>query len=229
MPRTISLLLLTYLMMVAIPSRSHAEFLTPLQTRYVPLTDTNWANATSFDQTTQTQKPFDKFDPALGSLSRVIINIFWRVDSTINMTFTTPSTITVTSSGSMAVNRPDGSAMFIKWPLFNHDVSFPDTTPEKKSFTQTFFGNSGPLVLTSPKDLALFTGPGTFNLPVGANAISNFFANTGNGFGEAHTQVAVVLTVQFAFVPELSSLTSLSLGGISLLLFRPIRRRSMAA
>jgi hypothetical protein len=212
------------ILLLALASSARADILTPLQSRFVPLTDTDWATVNGYDFTTLKQQPFDKFDPKLGTLKDVILNIYWRVDSEIGMTFVTPSTISVQSSGSLGWNRPGGAALFIKFPLFTHNESFTSNTSQTKTFTQTSFGNSGPIVLTSASDLALFTGPGPISLPVGANAFSNFSTTSGNGFGEAHTQVAVIMTLQFEFIPELSSLTSLALGGACLLIFLPFRR-----
>lgn len=199
------------------PASARAEF-TPLQVRSVSMRDTNWS------MPTPELVPFQKFDPSTGDLKSVLLTVNFDSTSNIDMTFVTPSAITVWATAALSLLRPDGSTLFSASPIFVNGLTVPSSTPQSLSFPKTTSGTSGTIVLTDPADLALFTGPGTISLPLITIARSGFSTTSGNGFGEARTQVSAVVTLQFEVVPEPSALVLFGLGGIGLVLFRPLRR-----
>ena len=138
------------------PAPARAEFLTPLQTRFAPLTDTDWSLQTPLDQN-GVATPFDKFVPSGDTaLKSVIINILWRADSTFNMQFTTASTITLTTSGSLSLLGPDGQPLLtgLPDPLFTNTQVLTQTTPGDVPFATKIFSGSTKIVITDPASLA---------------------------------------------------------------------------
>src|SRR5258708_1506910 len=161
--------------MVLAPSAARADFLTPPQTRFAPLRDTDFSLATPLDAMGN-PTPFNKFVPSAGTaLHSVNIDIKWRIDSTINLQFTTPATLTVLSSGTLSILGPDGKPLpGLINPAFTNNVVQFEPGPAKVPFPTKI--NSGEIVLTitDPAELALFTSKGpsdlTFNIPIHAFA-----------------------------------------------------------
>lgn len=192
----------------------------PPQTRTVPLTDTNW----SFPNP-EPNNPFQKWDPANGALQNVVISISYNVSAQIDMTFKTNSATTITEdlTGTLVLNRPNnGTPLFTFSPLFTDHQSATRSSPQTVSFNNNYTG-AQTAVLTSPSDLALFTGPGPLSLPIAATAQGSFTTSSGNGFASTVTMVGAVVTIQFNVVPELPSFSLLAMGGVGLLLLRPFR------
>ncbi len=201
------------------PTEASAWF-TPLQVRSVSLRDTDWS------MSTPAMAPFARFDPSQGPLRSVLLTVSYSSSSLINMTFVNASAITVSSTASLTLERPDGSTLFEAAPIFVNSLTVPSAVPQSTSFPRNSSGSSGTIVLNSPADLALFTGRGTIDLPIFTSSRSAFSTSSGNGFGEARTQVAAVVTLQFEFVPEPAGLALFGMGGIGLLLARlPLRSR----
>jgi hypothetical protein len=209
---------------------ARADFLSPLQTRFAPLADTDYSLATPLDAMGHAT-PFDKYVPTPGTaLAAVLLDIHWRIDSTISLKFTVPSTLSVLSNGVLTIDGPDGKALpgFTN-PSFTNNVIQQQPGPAVMSFPTKTYSGEIKLKITDPNELKLFTsaGPGdlTFDIPIFANASSSFSTSAGNGFGQAKTQMAAIISLQFDIVPEPGSIVLFGIGGGTCLLVSLFRRR----
>lgn len=208
-----------------VPARAAVMSTTP-QTRTVPMTQTNWGPGTP---PSLLAPEFDKFDPALGTLLSVQVALGYDFTHDISLTFTSPSTLTESTKDSqVVVNDPNGRLLLSGVPApvtqsrFDFDGPFPNTVTIP---TITQNGSSGPLSLTSPADLALFTaapGDAKISLPVLAQSNSEFFSSTGNGSGRITTSAGATVTLSYNYVPipEPSTLAVVGLGGAVLMAWR---------
>lgn len=81
-----------------VPSAAVQADITPVQTQLIPLTQTDWAtSAPSFQGAGGNPLVFDKFDSSLGTLRSVNLTMSYTVVMSASMTFTTASTIVLTS------------------------------------------------------------------------------------------------------------------------------------
>jgi hypothetical protein len=195
---------------------------------------------------------FNRFDPALGTLTAVDVTMSYSLSRSISMSFTTPSTITIVAAPTtLALEGPLGGTLSLKAPVdsvtyqqaglpgqtystsepvgsqfYLAPVGLPHNTPNLP-FTGTLSSQ-----LTKAPDLTLFTGPGSVGLNASAIAgISTITSSTGNGSGSVNTFAGLTVTVQYEYaaVPEPSSVALLGLGGGGLLLLGRMRRRVHAA
>jgi len=222
------------LLLVGHSTAIRADFITPPQIRYAPLRDTDYSLPVLLNQNSisGTPTPFNKFVPTPGNtLHGVILDIKWVITSTVNMNFTTPATLSVMSSGTLAIKGPDGNPLpGVTNPTFTNNVVQTESVAMPVSFpTKTFQGEIS-LTITDPNTLLLFTSQGpndlTFNIPIVANASSSFTTSSGNGFGQVFTKMGAIVSIQFDVVPEPSSLFLLGVGGGIGLVACLIRRRS---
>jgi hypothetical protein len=226
---------------------------TPLQTRTIQPTTPNWGPTTP---SLQGQNPmvFDKFDPSLGQLQSVNVSVTFTVTNLVSMNFVTPATITLRTGTngqgtSIGLDEPDGRALLRdSAPIFTYTraSSGPATfsndttkvavgsrfflTPDGESgnLASAFVGNKQ-VTVSDPSQLALFTGTGTFGLPVTANARNQITTTSGNGGGSIITFVGMQVSLSYNYVvPEPSSAALLGLGGGGILLAGRLRRRRLA-
>ncbi|MFO0949998.1 MAG: PEP-CTERM sorting domain-containing protein [Isosphaeraceae bacterium] len=208
---------------------------TSSQTLTIGPLPTDWQTATASRParpTSITPLLFDKFDPSLGDLLSVTISAKGTFQHQVSMTFVSPSTITVTAEGNRGiVTLPDGShQLTIMAPddpvtqTYN-GPTFPKTIQPAPT---TVNGTAGPLVLTSPADLAMFKAVATgekIDLPANAAARSSFFSDSGNGSGSVTTRAAVEVTVTYEYaVPEPSTFAAFGVVALTLVAVR--RRRA---
>jgi len=92
--------------------------------------------------------------------------------------------------------------------------------------TNSIFNTNQNLSITDPNMLALFTGTGTFGLPVFANGGTSFSTSSGNGSGRIVTLASVSVALSYTYVvPEPSSVALLGLGGVGIVVAGGLRRR----
>jgi hypothetical protein len=214
------------------PVAARADFVTTPQTRSVPLQDTNWSVPTPFDSHGN-PTPFNKFIPTqISGLKAVIIDVTWKAESMISMKFTTASTITVSATGSLVIDGPNGLALPINLPspLFSNSESVQKLSPTSVNFATKIFTGSSRLVLTDAASLKLFISQRsndlTFTIPMSATAFTSYHTSSGNGFGLDTTKVSATISISFVVTPEPGSLTLFGLGGSTCIAFCMIRRRS---
>jgi hypothetical protein len=177
---------------------------------------------------------FNKFDPTLGTLTGVGVNLTGNVTGSVayESREAAPSTLSASLDGSVAVGRPDNSPIIAVAPsasTFANLAAFDGTTD--------FAGPSGGSVVLSSNasamtsgtlstaDKALFTGPGTITLPVTAQVRANETgpANLAARF-QAQAGASVALTYNFSAPGETgggssggSDFTTMTSSGLGLL------------
>ena len=213
---------------------------TTVQTETIAPTQTDWGPSTA---TLAGVNPLSltKFDPTLGKLDAVNLSLSYTFLHDVTMTFTSPSTITVTGNqNGISVTRPDLTPV-LSGPVPDYSVSqtysgpaFPYTLTVP---THTSAGSLPPVTLTSSADLALFTQSAPsdtlIKLPISAQARSTFTSSSSNGAGGSQVSAGVVVTLSYTYepkpVPEPSTLATFGLGVGGYLLARRNRRSSAAA
>jgi hypothetical protein len=207
-------------------SPTRAASMTTSQTLSIPTTQTNWGPGSS---STPGPLEFSKFDPALGALSSVQISLAYTFNHNISLTFDSPSTLTETTIGSQIVVNGPGGGLYLKAtpnPVTETQTNSAGPYPSTVTIPSvTESKSTGPLTLTSPADLALYTAQtagAKIGLPVLAQSNSEFTSSTGNGQGQINTSAAAEVTVSYTYtpVPEPSTLALLGLGGAALLAHR---------
>jgi len=154
---------------------------------------------------------FAQFDPSLGTLQSIAINLMGTsiADTTVT-SVSSPGIYTFSDAASIDLQRPNGTVLADL--LFSHSVSGnlgrTDDPPLPFSFRNTAPANpggapatTGPLVFTSGTDLALFTGNGSLPLPLTVQGLSGV---TGPGAVDATitTYVASSATLTYTYVPS---------------------------
>jgi hypothetical protein len=170
------------LMIAGLAVAASAQSTTSTQTATVALTPTN----------VNTNMSFAQFDPSLGTLTSITINL-------TGTAFSTASVNSITAPGSNAyefdsastthLQRPGGINTLITVLPFNpetqnlggaSDPALPFTFPNN-----TATDTSGPTIFSGASDLTLFTGPGTILLPFKVNGSSGV-----NGPGTINSSVS---------------------------------------
>ena len=209
------------------PVEARAD-VTPPQTISISPTDTNFGPGTAVND----PLVFNKFNPALGTLTSVSVTVSYDFTHTSTVTFFTPGTIgTAAVQNVISVQRPDGTGIASATATdYSQSTTFnPATMKLNQPITLspvTSSGSIGPLLLTTSADLSLFTGTGTISLPVVASSLASMPTNNGNGAAAVTTQADAKVTISYTYtaVPEPSSAVLLGLGGAGFCLYR--RRRA---
>ena len=164
------------------------------------MTQTDWSKNLTFNQ----------FNSGLGTLQNIVLNVSYNAQQSATMTFTTPSTITLTSSLFMSV---DGLGQ-----------SFPDQVYQKTSNVLGLY-NAGSNNLTASMSRTLFMvdgfiGNGIINLPAYTVTNSTFYSTSANGGSSILTYEGVNAQLVYQYVPVVvpePSSCLLIIGGISIL------------
>jgi hypothetical protein len=231
------------------------------KTATLPLTSTNFNTDTS----NVSPLTVEKFDTQgkTRQLDEVDLTFHALIKNNFGMTFSTPATITATvGTGNpttpgpvITMFQPDG-----KTPLIT--AAAPDTSSALtraitygqnpgETLPQAFGSDqpvgskfyvqpaiteaSNSLKLTSPADLALFTGTGNLSLPVAAQAFARITSSSGNGSGWVQTLGTADITVTYKYhdslpapevVPEPAAVLLWGVGGLALVAAHRTRRRA---
>ncbi len=205
------------------PPASRAAAISSTQTAVLPPTSTNFTAGSA----NVSPLVLNKFDTQNGSLvlDSVDLTFHAKVTNQFSMTFPTngPSTITTsvatgdtnTPGPTITMFQPDGvhpllTVKAANDPAFlSRAVSYNPASGGSNVFSSALDSKSpnyiapatteasNTLHLTSPSDLALFTGKGFVGLPVSAQAFSSFTSSSGNGFGKVTTSGSADVTVSY--------------------------------
>ncbi|ELX10039.1 hypothetical protein Jab_2c21260 [Janthinobacterium sp. HH01] len=152
--------------------------------------DTDWSDFLNFQ----------KFNPALGILTSVTFELYSHLDGSVMLTNYNddPVDVPVTLDVSVFLDRPDSSNLvLISASLFNTVITVAGGGGTGSTSNGFLAYNSA--TYSGPGDLALFTGPGSINTLITAQATSTTsgdgidaqFATTADGYG----------TVTYAYTP----------------------------
>ena len=214
------------------PTRAQASptpVTTPEFSASIPVTPTDWSPG--FPPGVANPLAIPKFDPSLGTLQSVNVELKYSIKNDFSMTFISPSQITVAATQTkIAVERPDKSVVAqampadvsktstVTGPPFPKDVTFPSMSRS---------GTTGFLTLNSAADLAMFTAANkgdSIKLPVIATAQSTFSSTTGNGSGVVNTAAGADVIVTYTYapapVPEPTTFAVLGAGLLGLIVAR---------
>jgi hypothetical protein len=237
------------------PSDVRADAIT--QTATIPVAQTDWGTPKILN--------INQFDTQGGAriLDQVNVSLHAHIENNFGMTFTTPSTITESvatgnpsSPGpSITIFQPDGTTpiLSVQSPNdpnfltrsvtygFQPGQAFPQTFSSSLPSTSPFYlapavsDQSSTLNLTSPANLAAFSGTGSIKLPVVASAVESDFFSSGNGQDLLTTTANADVTVTYQYhlsspqtitAPEPGSVALWGLGAaVGLGLLRRSRRR----
>ncbi|MGE3820362.1 MAG: choice-of-anchor E domain-containing protein [Isosphaeraceae bacterium] len=194
-----------------------ASLTTPVQAHFIPLTQTNWQPG--LPPTVTNPLVFDKFDPALGQLLAVNVALNSSFNHDVTLRFLSPSTLTMrTQASSVSVRDPNGNLLISAVPPMVDESRVVSNGPFPQTVTIPTIlqgAGAGPLALTDPATLAMFTAssPGeTIALPVMASSSSAFSSSSGNGSGSIVTRASADVLISYTYVPEPSTLLILGLG-----------------
>ncbi len=178
------------------------------------------------------------------TLYEVVVSLQYEFQNTIQMSFTKPSTTTVTATGLMNLQMFDPKDNIVKdangnpivyalgqsgQPGFttSKTLAYPTqiTNPNYVDPTPKIISGTSALGYTDSSVLNTFTGNGQMTLPVYAEASSTFNNNAGNGVGGSRTSVSAALSVTYYYyyVPEPSSMVLTGLGAFGLCLITRVR------
>lgn len=200
---------------------------------------------------------FEKFDTQDNTrqLDGVTLTVHAKISSEYGMKFYTPATITnsvatgdpAAPGPAITMFQPDGKTplLTVQAPndpaLLSRSVTYGFKSGEKlpQEFSSKLdptspyylspsaFERTESLKLTSPADLALFTGQGSLALPVEASSWSKITSSSGNGFGSVTTDGTASVTVDYQWservpapqvVPEPATCLVWGLGGLAVAL-----------
>ena len=191
------------------------------ESHVVALTNTDWSQ----------NLVFAKFDPALGTLTRVDFSLEGHVvgSAKFENTGASASTVTMQLKADITLTRPDSSLLVTTIPIANtsDNVSAFDGTNDFGGTSGRTYNNLAATLTNvsftmSGADLALFTGPGSVTLPISAKGTSNA-TGSGSIITQFSTQAGATATIFYTFtvVPEPASIALTAIGGIGFLaLFR---------
>ena len=178
----------------------------------VAATTTNWTGSLTFPQ----------FNPALGTLTKVTLDLSSAMSSTITVTNNAASGSSGTDNTEIYVAVEDaGNHLGFQYP-----PNITDATPTLDITTGTYNynlaaggqstsapltgnGDTGALAYTLPAILAEFTGAGNVTLTAGTFTLTNFSNTGGNSTDSQITQAGLTGTVTYTYTPPLLSITKL--------------------
>ena len=214
-------------LLVGAATSSQAAFVT--YTDEIPLTGTNWNDILTVQQ----------FDPGLGTLTSINFKLYGYVEGDVQFESldNEPATVTTELSARITLKRPDNSTLVVTTPLHEtqDDVTAYDGVLDYGGTSgRSYFNleaddvdeaNSPP----PPSDLILFTGLGTIDLPVSAEARS-LASGAGNLDARFRTTAGAMVEVTYYYatsqpIPEPSSLALVLVGGGVVALGARLRRR----
>ena len=191
---------------------SHASAATITQPLSNPSQLTNW------DET----QTFNRFDPSLGTLTQIDVQLDFAVSADVQLENTTdaPSSSVVTWFPVFTLLRPDNTLILVAAPGYTDFgptallSAYDGTTDYGGSSGVTFTAtrsDSRNATLLSPTDLALFSGIGTIGLPLFASMTGGGLtaAQIFTGFAGATVTLTYTYTPTATPVPEPASLSLL--------------------
>lgn len=167
-----------------------------------------------------------KFNPALGTLTKVIFELSGHVEGQAKFESldASPTMISMQLAAQVKLQRPDLSSLVIALPLamtMDNASAFDGTMDFGGTSGKTYPALAGDdlemSMTTAPVDLALFTGPGNIMLPVMATG-----ASSGSGAGNLLLQFStsassdVTVTYEYTVIPEPATALLISLGAMGL-------------
>jgi len=216
----------------AAPAR--ADFTTPVQTKSISSTQTNWDSTTTsiasvnpfrFDtlQTALKNAGFSNDYISKARLDSVSLTLDYKFDNTINIRYDNAARISVNANGAMNVHLGNSQANLFTPITFQNAVTR-DYRPSDvfgkfiPPISKTFAGTRS-TTLTDAASLSKFTTGTQVSLPSFAQATSNFSSSTANGFGSSTTFAGATLSLVYTYsiVPEPTSFALCGLGLAGLL------------
>lgn len=172
-----SRILVAVLFLALAPSCSRADVVTQHQS--LPLRQDDWSDSVSFAP----------FDPSLGVLTSVVLDVRAHVDQAFKAVFTSPSNITLTGGPTSVVVGPwltlvDPEVVrsgFGSWET----VSFPGSVVD-------LFGSSNLPETVASSD---------FTVPVSSTSFDRFHSDSGNGGGTVLTSTSADLDLSYCYSP----------------------------
>lgn len=187
------------------------EFTTDSTIDTTPTTAAKVASWTSQTTDWQQNKPIDKFDPALGTLTSIDIVVTGSVTSDItveNTSQSSPSSVTATVSGTLTLTGPGIPSTIIS-PTANagsHDLATFDGTlnftgPSAWAFGAKTASGNKTVTITDQGVLAQYQGAGTVSFGMSAMATSQA-GGGGNLVTAISTTAQGGVTVTYHYVPS---------------------------
>jgi hypothetical protein len=212
MRRVSAILVFCALTVCAAPGLCLADMIVYSTTTPIPPTNTDWIATLTFPQ----------FDPAVGILESVEIDLSGSMSTTLTVTNNASSG----SSGraythlEMTVQDIGGNLnapIDVDGPSFHYNLASHDSVTS--GLLTAGFGSSDTYV--APAVLAEFTGTGAVALSAGTFTETALYNTGGNTYARQVTQADltgdVTCTYTYSRVPEPASLAVLALGGLALL------------
>ena len=172
---------------------------------------------------------FPEFNPALGTLQSVTLNLSYSFSTTLTVSNGSPDGSSGTVKTEVQITLQDGGGNLNAPEIDANSPAFAYTLGAGQSLTSgllTKSGNDGGNTYTLPAVLAEFTGPGTIVLPA-STFTQTLLANTGGNTSASQITDASLtgtVTYEYLVVPEP---TTIALVGVGLLGALTIRRRKV--
>ena len=206
-------LLLAACAFVALTTSANAAVLT--YTDSIVSTATDWSSTLSVP----------KFNPALGTLTNIVITLTGSVlgNVMVESMSSSAANVTTTLAASLTLTRPDATTLVVSFPAFTATQAFTAYDggldfAGTSGITYAAINSAQTATFTTPppaSDLALFTGSGNIVLPISAHGASSV-TGSGNLVAGFQTRAAAMLEVAYSYdaieVPEPTALTLLGLG-----------------